>query len=137
MPSGEDSNCPILVFCSSCVVLDIFERHYPWPEKLWTSSALHCTFGRFQTVDMTFRLAIAPREIDSIANGVNVAARTRANRASEVTPGTMASSIHLSSFTEFALRNRMAKLRTWAFLQLHRNAQRCQALIKWFRNIHK
>ena len=49
------------------------------PEEFWPSSTIHGSFERFQTIDLPFRLAIAPRFSDRIFHRVDVSPR----RASE------------------------------------------------------
>jgi hypothetical protein len=48
-------------------------------EEFGPSSTIHCAFERFQTIDLSFRLAVAPRLSDRISHRVDVSLR----RASE------------------------------------------------------
>jgi hypothetical protein len=52
-----------------------FDWHHPRAEKLWARSAIHCALNHLQSVDLTFCLTIAPRQIDGVADGVDITAK--------------------------------------------------------------
>jgi hypothetical protein len=49
-----------------------FDGHHPRSEKLWSRSAVHRAFNRFQAVDLTFRLIIAPGQVKKLRKTANV-----------------------------------------------------------------
>jgi len=51
------------------------DGHHPRSEKLCTRSAIHGALDRLQSVDLAFRLTIAPRQVDGVTDGVDIAAK--------------------------------------------------------------
>jgi hypothetical protein len=51
-----------------------FDRHHPRSENLCTRSAIHGALDRPQSIDLAFRLTSAPRQVDGVTDGVNIAA---------------------------------------------------------------
>jgi hypothetical protein len=52
-----------------------FDGHHPRSEKLYTCSAIHGALDRLQSIDLTFRLTIAPRHVDGVTDSVDIAAK--------------------------------------------------------------
>jgi hypothetical protein len=52
-----------------------FDRHHPCSKKLGACSAIHRAVDRFQAVDLTFSLTIAPGQVDGVADGVDITAK--------------------------------------------------------------
>jgi len=49
--------------------------HHPRPEQLWSRPAIHCALDRLQSVDLAFCLAVAPGQVDGVADGVDITAK--------------------------------------------------------------
>ncbi len=60
---------------SICVEIGQFDWHHPRPEKLWSRPAVHCALDRLQSVDLAFRLTVAPEQVDGVTDGVDITAK--------------------------------------------------------------
>ena len=56
------------------------QRQHPRAQKLWTSTTVHGSLESFQSIDLSFRLAVAPRLGDSVPDRVNISAQCAGER---------------------------------------------------------
>jgi hypothetical protein len=95
-----------------------FDWHHPRSEQLWARSAIHCALNRLQAVDLTFRLTIAPGQVDGVADSFDITAKNAGKTGQGGESGMNGIIDPSSSFVETRLRNmprnRMEKLRKTA-----------------------
>jgi hypothetical protein len=58
---------------SNCVVIESVDRQHPRPQEFGAGSAVHSALEGLETVDLPFGLAVAPRQLDGVPDGIDVA----------------------------------------------------------------
>ena len=62
------------------------QRQHPRAQKLWTSTTVHGSLESFQTIDLPFCLAVAPRLADTVPDRVNISAQCACEPVNRVKP---------------------------------------------------
>ena len=82
------------------------QRKHARAEKLCPRPAIHRSFERFQAIDLSFRLAVAPGLSDGISHGVDVALQRASETLLAYRPDRWASFSQTPSLSTFLLLSR-------------------------------